>query len=468
MPQFTVIIATYHWSSALNLSIRSVLAQTFRDFELLVVGDHCTDDSAELVAGFKDPRVRWINLPENTGSQWGPNNRGLESATGTYIAYLGQDDLWHPDHLKIAADLIERESPGAIAAGAVLYGQAGSKIRSVSGFLIGEAFTKDQTVVPSGFLHRRDLVTASGPWRDHRSLPEPVDVDFILRISKAAGKVVPTGKLTVFKWPAAWRRDSYRKRDVTEQTDALRALTGSASTRSAFTEEQMLSIVQAAVDGRFFPSTVTPSYFTQQPGMRAKLSRQARGIAPPTALPRFSTMQGTVILPPPYTVVPYEWYPPQEIHGETFCWSGPSPTSGIELPYHMDVPVMVTIKGLPPLRVGDWRGITLSVNGRPVPLTVGAQERYRFLQGIIAPEDQADPSRPLCLLMTVPGVLRPCDHSQAQDKRWVGAAVCSVQLNKLEGKANEGPPPPSARARSTRSEITRQQPSPDPDARHDA
>ena len=75
-PQVTVIIATYNRSGALRYAISSVLAQTYRDFELLVVGDACTDDSASVAAEFADPRVRWHNLSTNCGNQFGPNNHG--------------------------------------------------------------------------------------------------------------------------------------------------------------------------------------------------------------------------------------------------------------------------------------------------------------------------------------------------------------------------------------------------------
>ena len=75
-PRVTAIIATYNWSSVLRYSVGSVLRQTFTDFELLVVGDGCTDDSAEVVAAMDDPRVRWINLPANTRHQSGPEQRG--------------------------------------------------------------------------------------------------------------------------------------------------------------------------------------------------------------------------------------------------------------------------------------------------------------------------------------------------------------------------------------------------------
>src|ERR1043166_3496543 len=98
-PLITVIIPTYNWSEVLPYSIGSVLRQTIQDFEVLVVGDGCTDDSEQVVNAQNDDRIRWINLPANSGHQSDPNNEGLRQARGSLIAYLGHDDLWFPHHL---------------------------------------------------------------------------------------------------------------------------------------------------------------------------------------------------------------------------------------------------------------------------------------------------------------------------------------------------------------------------------
>src|ERR1700679_2302736 len=99
MPRVTVIIPTFNYAPVLPYSIGSVLRQTFTDFELLVIGDHCTDESESVVTAIADPRVRWINLPVGIKHQSGPNNEGIRQARGQLIAYLGHDDLWLPWHL---------------------------------------------------------------------------------------------------------------------------------------------------------------------------------------------------------------------------------------------------------------------------------------------------------------------------------------------------------------------------------
>src|SRR5207247_9434455 len=123
-PSVSVIIPTYNWSSVLPYSIGSVLRQTFTDFELLVVGDGCTDDSEAVVGRVGDPRVEWINLPTNTGHQPEPNNEGLRQARGQFIAYLGHDALRLPHHLSC---LISALKQGAdLAYGMTLYVTGGS------------------------------------------------------------------------------------------------------------------------------------------------------------------------------------------------------------------------------------------------------------------------------------------------------------------------------------------------------
>ena len=103
-PIVSVVMATYNRSAVLRHAIQSVIQSRLSEWELIVVGDHCTDDTAEAVAAFDDPRVRFINLERNCGEQSAPNNAGLRLARGRYVAFLNHDDLYFPDHLGSCVD----------------------------------------------------------------------------------------------------------------------------------------------------------------------------------------------------------------------------------------------------------------------------------------------------------------------------------------------------------------------------
>ncbi|MDB5579178.1 MAG: uncharacterized protein JWR80_4354 [Bradyrhizobium sp.] len=213
-PRATVIIATYNWSTVLPYAIDSVLGQTMRDFELLVVGDGCTDDSEQVVTAIKDPRVRWINLPENTGHQSGPNNRGLQEARGEFIAYLGHDDLWLSHHLQCTTDALE--ASGCAFAHSLL-------IRVPPGQDTPIPFVPEAQYKwggpPSCTVHRRSVIDKIGSWNDYRTLSIAAETDFFDRARAAGFRAVFVPRLTAIKFPAAWRKNIYRERPSHEQAD---------------------------------------------------------------------------------------------------------------------------------------------------------------------------------------------------------------------------------------------------------
>jgi glycosyltransferase involved in cell wall biosynthesis len=209
VPRVTVIIPTYNWSSVLPYSIGSVLAQTFTDFELLVIGDGCTDDSADVVAKIDDPRVRWINVAR-TGHQSGPNNEGLAQARGEWIAYLGHDDLWLPHHLDVLAEALARGADLAHSLVALVPPNAGEVVISTSRWR-----------PPSSVMHRRDVVIETGGWRDFRELRVTPEEELWARLEAAGRRVACVPRLTVLKFPASWRRRVYQERPSHEQAQWL-------------------------------------------------------------------------------------------------------------------------------------------------------------------------------------------------------------------------------------------------------
>jgi glycosyltransferase involved in cell wall biosynthesis len=211
-PLVSVVIATWNRSEVLRHAVRSVLWQTYPRFELLVMGDGCTDDSETVVASFRDERVRWTNLPRNTGSQSAPNNEGLRLARGEYVTYLNHDDLYHPSHLAHLIPAVVRAGADAGNTFMESIGPPGSNIRSVSG-------DEDRGfgLSPTVLAHRREAGLEIGGWRDPRDVRGPVDREFIRRLHAAGNRWVAVRALTVLKFAAAIREDCYLERSDAEQ-----------------------------------------------------------------------------------------------------------------------------------------------------------------------------------------------------------------------------------------------------------
>ncbi|TKW79548.1 MAG: glycosyltransferase family 2 protein [Bradyrhizobium icense] len=227
-PRVTVIIATYNRSRVLPFAINSVLGQTLQDFELLVVGDGCTDDSEQVVGSIKDPRVRWINLPSNTGHQSGPNNRGLQEARGEYIAYLGHDDIWLRHHLERTIGILA--ATGADISHSLL-------VLVPPGAEVGLPFLPKPQLghggPPSCRVHRRRVAEKIGGWRDYRSISLAPETDYFMRACEAGFGDVFVPHLTVIKFPALLRKNVYLDQSDREQAEWTRRISSEADFETA-------------------------------------------------------------------------------------------------------------------------------------------------------------------------------------------------------------------------------------------
>jgi glycosyltransferase involved in cell wall biosynthesis len=106
-PRTSVIITSYNYARYLPTAMASVLTQTDRDLELIVVDDSSSDDSVALARACADSRVRVIVQPHR--GLGAARNTGIRSARGLYIAFLDADDVWAPDKLARQCDLLERQ-----------------------------------------------------------------------------------------------------------------------------------------------------------------------------------------------------------------------------------------------------------------------------------------------------------------------------------------------------------------------
>ncbi len=107
-PLFTVVIPTYNQADYLKEAIDSVLAQSFAEFEIIVVNNHSTDNTRGVIEEFHDPRIKAIDF-SNEGVIGAGRNVGIRAAKGDYVCFLDSDDTWYPEKLAEVAQVIQED-----------------------------------------------------------------------------------------------------------------------------------------------------------------------------------------------------------------------------------------------------------------------------------------------------------------------------------------------------------------------
>ena len=197
-PAVSICIPAYKGAVVLAATIESVLAQTFADFELVIIDDNSPDDTASLVAGYADPRIRFLRNPTNLGPQ-GNWNRCLEEARGTYFKLLPQDDLLAPDCLALQVGVLERDVDHQIAlvfsareiigpTGKVVFrrGYADAAEGRLAGLDVVARCIRNGTNLigePGAVMLRKQLADATGPFDGQD--PYVIDLDYWFRLLAA-------------------------------------------------------------------------------------------------------------------------------------------------------------------------------------------------------------------------------------------------------------------------------------------
>jgi len=192
-PTVSVVIPTYNRADLIARSIRSVLSQSYQDFELLVVDDGSVDDTAAVVAGLADPRMRYVRLHRNIGA--GPaRNVGIRMSKGEFVAFQDSDDEWLPEKLAICMSVFARNPPplGVVYSDMERMRQDGSIIyhRSpdiMSGRLIdpGRRSYQVHMLGTQSTVIRRECLAATGYFNE--KLPALEDMELFIRLSKQFG-----------------------------------------------------------------------------------------------------------------------------------------------------------------------------------------------------------------------------------------------------------------------------------------
>ena len=103
----SIIMPSWNTANFIAESIQSVINQTYTNWELLIVDDCSTDNTDEVVASFKDKRIRYFKNKKNSGAAL-TRNKAMRKAQGEWIAFLDSDDLWMPEKLERQIDFMKK------------------------------------------------------------------------------------------------------------------------------------------------------------------------------------------------------------------------------------------------------------------------------------------------------------------------------------------------------------------------
>ena len=154
-------MAAYNAAKTIDPAIRSVSAQTYTDWELIVVNDCSKDDTARIVAEFakKDPRIKLINNETNKGVSL-TRKKALDAATGDWIAVLDSDDMWAPDKLEKQMQLANDKNAELVFTGSGFIDNDGNPIKwqlHVPPLLSYRELLKQNLVSNSSVLVKKEL-----------------------------------------------------------------------------------------------------------------------------------------------------------------------------------------------------------------------------------------------------------------------------------------------------------------------
>lgn len=222
MPKVSVIIPTHNTARHIAEAIESVLAQTYQDYEIIVVDDGSTDNTPEVIAPYRDQiRYVWQASQERAVAR----NHGLHLAQGELIAFLDSDDIWLPDKLERQVAALDRYNQAVLVYGpakiidiegqpshfwgsAYLCGEPGGEIEVNCP---GREMLFGSPIMPSVVLARREALEQAGPF-DTEVIPAE-DWDMWLRLAQLGAFVWLPQVLAYYRTPGSERE---RRRRISD------------------------------------------------------------------------------------------------------------------------------------------------------------------------------------------------------------------------------------------------------------
>lgn len=200
IPEVTVLMSVYNGEKYLHEAIKSILNQAWGNFEFLILNDDSTDNTAKILSGYSDPRIRIINNERNIGLTRSLN-KGLREAKGIYIARMDADDISLPDRIKIQYHCFRENPDVGVVAGWVQVidewcGNLGEWSTPLQPEDIYYRLNFRNCLAHGAVMFRKDVVLKSGGYNEN--IERAQDYELWYRLSKIT-KICQVDKF-LLKW----------------------------------------------------------------------------------------------------------------------------------------------------------------------------------------------------------------------------------------------------------------------------
>lgn len=188
----SVVIPTHQAAELVGRAVRSVLDQTYQDFEIVVIDNGSTDDTADVIAAFGDDRIRYRWQPDS-GLPADSRNAGVGMAVGEYVAFLDADDLWYPGKLAAVTAAFDEDPALALVCHDVAVTRAGERVGERAyapdtSHMYEELLYVGNFLTTSAVTVRREAVLAAGGFDIKPAFLTVEDYDLWLRLAEAGGR----------------------------------------------------------------------------------------------------------------------------------------------------------------------------------------------------------------------------------------------------------------------------------------
>ena len=189
-PLVSVVMPTYNHAKFIGKGIRSVLGQSYKNLELVIVDNYSEDNTEEVVSSFADKRIRYLKF-RNHGIIAASRNYGIKSSRGEYVAFLDSDDMWH--HCKLEKQLpyfCDKEIVGiatdAIGITDTPFSYQGHRGRSKKGYVDYDYYSilNNNPISTSSVIVRRDVFSAVGEFDENPDFRFIEDWELWLRMAR--------------------------------------------------------------------------------------------------------------------------------------------------------------------------------------------------------------------------------------------------------------------------------------------